>query len=304
MISLNCCRTVGIHIIGVPSDYLSDLLFHRSFYRIGWPDCLSYWKFPMSSSEEATCSIAYDEIQRCANHNGPKPFYPKSALSQVLTEQRIRQILQCECGRCLNHRKLLGKLGKPIDYFRAIIGTKNVLSQATNAISLFGLLIHIKYPMFIIGFLESGQTDEHLENGAVIQSDESRDQFCEQICRTFWKKYYNDDKEGCLAVAHTFRENMYHFAVPRMHGPEYRTYHEETILPFVNERPVGKINENGEVENEGAYGTVYSFEIPDEYRDFTVSRYFAKTLTGFWFNAIHTARTSSKEIRPKRVTCY
>ena len=44
-------------------------------------------------------------------------------------------------------------------------------------------------------------------------------------------------------------------------------YDQSTILPFVNEKPLGTKNQDGEIVQEGAYGRIFSFEIVEEYQN-------------------------------------
>jgi len=56
-----------------------------------------------------------------------------------------------------------------------------------------------------------------------------------------------------------------------MKDGSYEEYPSSTILPFVNETRLGRSTETGEILNEGSYGTVFAFEILDEYKAFAVS---------------------------------
>ncbi|KAL9122157.1 MAG: hypothetical protein Q9187_001286 [Circinaria calcarea] len=219
-----------------------------------------------TASEALKHPFILRKIRALAVENRSKRFYPKKAISEVLTASKVREVLQCKCSRCQWHLQLLGKFSKPDDHVHRITGNGDEpWSRLDNAISLFALLIHIYHPMFILGFLEFEWNDGSLEELTSRISTENPRGEMEGLGQRFWRRYYTNNRTECLGVANDFREAMYQFAVPPISDGKYRVYHEDTILPFRNEKLVGKKNDSGEIESEGAYGTVYSFEILDEY---------------------------------------
>jgi hypothetical protein len=89
----------------------------------------------------------------------------------------------------------------------------------------------------------------------------------------FGPNYAKRYPEESLAIAKLFRKHMFDFAIPQMDSSSYNVYDERTILPFINEKPLGRQAEDGEFIHEGAYGRVFSFEIYEEYRKFPVRRF-------------------------------
>jgi hypothetical protein len=134
---------------------------------------------------------------------------------------------------------------------------------AETAISLFGLLLYIGHPQFIAAFLQRRCNDHTFDT----RSDSLSVDALRGIFGPNYDKRYPEESQ---AIAKLFRKHMFDFAIPQMDSSSYNIYDERTILPFINEKPLGRQAQDGEFIHEGAYGRVFSFEIYEEYRKFPV----------------------------------
>jgi hypothetical protein len=147
------------------------------------------------------------------------------------------------------------------------------LDPGKTALALFALLIFIEHPLLIIGFVMRRCSDHALERTPTLFS-------IEHLQREYCQEYANRiGDEQFKEFATDFAEYLPKFAIPRMDSGEYSVYGPDTILPFLNEQKIGVRGPDGVVQQEGAYGKVYSFEIYEEYRQFPVGNGCYKTKT-------------------------
>jgi hypothetical protein len=213
-----------------------------------------------SQLRETIGSLATPDLEEIGHH---KQFYPRDKLRDVLTRKQVEKLLSCACVRCrtdVARLKLVGDSFHDVDSIVGRIGSNQ--HPAETAISLFSLLLYIGHPQFIAAFLQQRCNDH-------VFDTQTSDFSIEKLQRTFGAAYNKRHSEESLRIAKLFRKNMFEFAIPRMDSGSYTIYDGRTILPFVNEKPLGR-HEDGEFIQEGAYGRVFSFEIWDEYRKFRV----------------------------------
>jgi hypothetical protein len=188
-------------------------------------------------------------------------FFPRSKLITLFTRVTVEEVLLCQCLSCtsrIQHPKGSRRPG----LCDTILGRAHSLH--TTAILLFALLLFIECPQLISCFLEASCSD------AVFEKELSS--FTEdRVRRQYWPIYDEAQPDSSRRLAEQFRLHKYKFAIPCLTDQAFATFDESTILPFFNEKWLGKRTSCGEVEQEGAYGRVFSFEILDEYRDFKVN---------------------------------
>ena len=224
-----------------------------------------------SAPEEPRCGIAREKIKslRVQGRDRSQFFYPLDKLRAYLTRDHTIWILNCPCRKCKTLCHAFTTCTSRTQFIDRIVGPPNNSAASRDpsktAIALFSLLIYIEYPLLILGFAMRNCYDFHLatRSTTTFSSDHLRD-----YCHEFIAKEGNDQFEQFSA---DFATALPRFAIPRMESGAYSIYTRDTILPFVNEAPVGIRDADGNVRQEGAYGRVYSFEIYDEYRDFPVS---------------------------------
>lgn len=163
----------------------------------------------------------------------------------------------CQCWNCKNRVESQ----KPYDIPR-LCGT--ILGFGCSpSVLLFALLVYIECPHLIVGFLERNCSDKRLEQDLAAFSED-------YIRRTCWPLYDEKNPASSKRLAERFRSNKYSFIVPRIEDGVFVEYDRSRILPFFNEKPLGRRTDDGEIIQEGAYGRVYSFDIFEEYKAFQV----------------------------------
>jgi hypothetical protein len=206
-----------------------------------------------------------------------KSFFPLDKIRKSLTREIVTKILQCLCLKCSTHRSLFGRNINPLERLDQIVGPPNLsrLSERRDtrktAFALFALLIFIEHPLLIIGFLERTCSDFVLETSpGLFSRDSLRNHYCSRFAEFSEKR---SEPNQFTRFASQFVRYLPEFVLPKMDSGVFTVYHANTILPFVKERKIGRRNEDGSIESEGANGKVYAFEIPDEYQRFPVGYY-------------------------------
>ena len=166
---------------------------------------------------------------------------------------RVEDVLKCSCSSCTS--RVEAALESDI-----VESPHKILSCS---LLVFALLVHIKCPKLIFSFIRRGFHDDQL-------LDTRQDTSIEDICTYFWPIYHERDRTESIKIARRFKFHMHRFAIPLMGDNTFRVYDQSTILPFVNEKPVGTKNQDGEIIQEGAYGRIFSFEIVEEYQNIPV----------------------------------
>lgn len=193
-------------------------------------------------------------------------FFPRNSILELLTKERVVHILQCGCQQCQEDVTYQVTNNERFDEFAGrIVGSEGQEKITANtAVSLLALLIYIRRPIFIIGFLlrNGGANDNTFEIELV-------DATLAALQDRYWPKYKRLNNRGAASLAAEFSWHINQFAVPHMNDSPYSTYDERTIMPFVNETQIGH-TEDGEFVNPGSYGKVFAFDIWPEYNKFQV----------------------------------
>lgn len=184
-----------------------------------------------------------------------KRFFPESSIRRLLTRDIVKVLLECDCSKCRNHR-LLQQIADPACYVSDVLaGHSKDRHRDSGSVILLALLVHIECPALIYTFVRGRCGDGQFKNEtAKFTSEYVRD--------TFWHKLPPRVVE---VYAVDFDWERYKFAIPRVEGDHYEEYPPSAILPFVNEKRVGRMGVNGEILSEGHFGDVYSFDILEEY---------------------------------------
>lgn len=225
-----------------------------------------------AGGREPICSELREKIATLATPDLPeidshKQFYPRDKLSTLLSRTQVAKVLACKCARCQTDQDRLRLVGDSAHTLDSIVGRSGShLHPAETAISLLGLLLYIGHPQFIAAFLQKRCNDHGFEShhGYSVQ----------ELQEIFGANYCKRNPQESSTIAKSFRRNMFGFAIPRMDNSSYTVYDERTVLPFINEEPIGRLGEGGIIIQEGYYGQVFSFEIYEEYRNFPVRNTF------------------------------
>lgn len=181
-------------------------------------------------------------------------FFPKSQVKRLFTDERIREVLECVCSRCQDQKRMFRRRDSQSSVV-TIGGHRN----GPCAILLFALLVYIECPSLIYAFLDKRLCDLEVESNLTKFT-------AQYIQQQYWPKQH-------FRFADKFDWSKFKFFVPFMRDDRYEEFPAGTILPFVNEKRLGRSTEAGEIVNEGSFGTVFAFEILDEYRGFQVSKW-------------------------------
>lgn len=215
------------------------------------------------------CFIVRNDLDSLALPKDPdipehKKFFSKSNLSTLFTPNVVTDLLACTCQRCTGLRESNGIQSRQMSKVaNAIIGASEDHDVQRTYNLILGLLLYIDCPALIAGFVQRKCYDGCLEANV-------RQLTLIQFQEKFWPKLLNSAPKESGSTMEKFRWKKYNFFVPTMDN-EFSTYDQHTILPFINEKKVGRKTMDGDITFEGAYGRIYSFEIPDEYIYFKAS---------------------------------
>lgn len=226
----------------------------------------------VAPSGDVRCEAANDIIGGLFVEDEGRPgqrFYPVNKVRSYLARDRVVWLFECPCINCRREFGFFRSNMSPADFADRIVGPEDEpdsrRDSSKTAFSLFALLIYIKHPMLIIGFVWTHISDYHLETR--VSNTFSKETLRNAYCQDFAAR----DATKFARFASDFILFLPQFAIPRMNSGGYSLYSADTILPFINETMIGDIGPDGSVIQEGAHGRVYAFEIYDEYRDFSVS---------------------------------
>ena len=216
-----------------------------------------------------TCRRAREEIEDLQFEDGAQPFFPLDRLRSYFKFQKIKEILFCSCAQCEDDLRVFKSQADRESYVNHIMGGKSDSSDLTKThYSVFGILVFVEHPMFIIGFLDHDCSDRFLESWATHTSLFSRENL---------KQYTGEYKRDAIRFerfAKRFASSLPKFAVPHMTSERFLQYDASVVLPFVEEREIGKkMDEEGHWTSEGANGKVFAFKIYREYNKFPVSTF-------------------------------
>ena len=189
-----------------------------------------------------------------------KRFFPESSIRRLFTRDNVKMLLECECSQCRSHRHRQ-QIANPAYYVSYVLASHSKDRHGDSGyVVLLALLVHIECPALIYTFIRGHCRDGQFKNEtAKFTREYVQDMFQHKLPLKDAKEY-----------AEEFHWQRYKFAIPRMKGDHYEEYPSSTILPFVNEKRLGRMGENGEIISEGHFGDVYSFNILEEYCEFPV----------------------------------
>ncbi len=223
----------------------------------------------MSSYPMPYCSNLRTDLDSLALPKDPdipehKKFFSKFDIRKLFAPDAVTDLLACTCQRCTGLRESNGiQLRQMSKVANAIIGAPKDHDMQRTFLLILGLLLYIDYPALIAGFVQRKCYDCCLEA-------DLRQLTAIQFQQKFWPKLLNSAPKKSSLIMERFRWKKYNFFVPTLDN-KFSTYDQHTILPFINEKKVGRKTIDGAIIFEGAYGRIYSFEIHDEYREFIVS---------------------------------
>jgi hypothetical protein len=215
-------------------------------------------------TETSTCQIAKTEILECLYPQDAKyrshRFFPRDKLFALLRSGKpcqAQRVLDCGCPTCQKHKRHLHATKGLDEYVKQIVGTSHLLPGNKAAITLFSLFVVIGYPALVRALLDLNLDDQAFEPRYItsISKDTLRKTYFPWMNGTEFDFDFYDRWESYLA----------HFAVPCLVKEGYNVFEENTIMPFLNEEPIGRKGPNGEIIEEGGYGRVFSFDIYDCY---------------------------------------
>jgi hypothetical protein len=221
---------------------------------------------------EPPCVAFRRSIELCSVPEDPnlpphKKFVPKSALTALCSRQKVTETLKCRCATCHHHRGCIQEQESPEQAADLIVGDEVPPDQeAVSLVLLFCLLVYVKGPQLIAFFLRKKDqfNDSVLERRAADFDDL-------YVRSHIWPEFDSDEPQESIILANEFRWNKYKFFLPYMKDETYSEFDGSTILPFVDEQPIGRFNEDGDfVQDQGAFGRVFSFNVWQEYHLFPV----------------------------------
>lgn len=215
---------------------------------------------------QTTCMIARDEVGDLQIEQGFKSFFPLNELRSYFNEQKIREILFCDCPKCKEDLQMFESRTDPESYVNKIMGGSGPKDLTRTYYSVFGLLVCVEHPLFIIGFLDHTCNDYILESWATRSSNFSDDRL--KICTGDYAR----NTLGFARFVKKFKANLPEFAIPHLEPNGFSQYGESVVLPFIEEEEIGKKQaDDGHTTSEGANGRVFAFKIQYEYNRFPVS---------------------------------
>jgi hypothetical protein len=122
-----------------------------------------------------TCRTARDEVEDLQIEQGSKSFFPLNELRSFFKEQKIRDILLCDCSQCKEDLRMFESRIDRESYVNMIMGGAESKDLTRTYYSVFGLLVCVEHPLFIIGFMDHKCNDYILESWATHSSDLSPD---------------------------------------------------------------------------------------------------------------------------------
>ncbi|KAF8437331.1 hypothetical protein BGX38DRAFT_1332830 [Terfezia claveryi] len=196
-------------------------------------------------------------------------FYPRNDLKKLLTLEVVEDILNHDCPTyCDQQRRTIEKLDEDSPWAseqpRHASNKSPELSRrwaeqtcgtdgTPGAVTIFGLLVLIRRPLLIVGFLDKDVTDQGFE------------QVCDLLVEgpgifDYWRHYHERAQALSEKAAETFRKQMWSFVPPKIAVNVAKittqSFRRERILPFI-ERP--------QLMGQGGYSSVYKARIHEDY---------------------------------------
>ena len=196
-------------------------------------------------------------------------FYPRNDLKKLLTQKGIEDILNHDCPTyCDQQRRTIEKLDEDSawgDEPPRLASNKNPelsrtwaeqicgTDRSSGAVTVFGLLLLIRRPLLIVGFLDRNVTDQGFE------------QICDHLVDgpgifDYWRDFHEREMELSEKAAETFRKQMWSFVPPtipvNVTKITTQSFRRERILPFI---------EMPKLMGQGGYSSVYKVRIHEDY---------------------------------------
>lgn len=212
-----------------------------------------------SSNTSPNHELYIDHLDGC--------FFPRGDLLKLFSRSRVTKVLNCDCPRCENHRRI-------IEYSIGRHNVRNLLDfiipdegdawdLRASALALFACMVYIEHPQFIVFFctkdfndansLESW-TKQGRENSPVNSIKRPLLGLGKAAIRHRINPGFGD--ADLDAFIDSIKVHMYRFSVPFFDTPRYLDLPLEAILPFYREQ---------EYFGTGSFGDVISFKIYDGY---------------------------------------
>ncbi|KAF1925391.1 kinase-like protein [Didymella exigua CBS 183.55] len=211
-----------------------------------------------------TCRTAKEKVEDLQIEQDPKSFFPLDGLRSYFKEQKVREILLCACSQCREDARMFNSRIARENYVDMIMGGSEPKDLTKTYYSVFGLLVFVEHPLFIIGFLENRCNDYILESWVTRSIDFSRERL-----RTLTGDYQQRSAAGFDRFVRRFTSSLSKFSVPHLGPDGFSLYREKAVFPFIEEKQIGqRRDENGQLTSEGANGKVFAFRIQREYNRF------------------------------------
>ena len=202
------------------------------------------------------CIEARDEVAELQYEETSTPFFPLDRLQQYFQPEKVREILSCGCPKCQGDLHMYNVGTEPEDYVRRIAGEPNSTDTRRTFYSVFGLLVYIERPLFIIGFMDRNCNDYLLESWSAHSS------LTGEGLRQYTGTYQVRDPGKYNRFAKKFLAALPQFAIPHLEQGDFSEYDEKVIFPFIEEVEIGKRStEDGRLTSEGANGKVYALKV-------------------------------------------
>lgn len=149
-----------------------------------------------------------------------RKFYPIESLRKIFTIDDVKAILSHSCDNCPGH------LSDNITAHPGQYPAESILKTDTTLV-LFALLVQLRYPLLIGNFLISYDLNAIPLPRYITEFGLKDGQFKHLPYRS---------KEQ---LADAFQERKWQFSVPSFTDGSFQTYEKGTILPYLDEEPIG-----------------------------------------------------------------
>ena len=166
----------------------------------------------MSSIYKCASILLRNELQTLAVPDDPKVakrrrFFPRKRLLDLLDppdgeREKAQNALRCRCDNCQPYINHINSNIDPIHHMDVIFGDER--GSNDSLLTIFALLVYIRCPLLITGFIETRQTDAWLVSRMIASDRVEGD-----LAASVWKKYHELDRYGCTAIASEFRDAMF-----------------------------------------------------------------------------------------------
>ena len=198
----------------------------------------------MSWSNKCASNTLRNELQALAIPDDPavpkrRRFFPRSRLLALLdpldgNREKVEKALRCRCDSCRPYLEAINNHNDPVNHMDVILGDER--GSSDSLLVIFALLVYIRCPLLVAGFIEAGAKD-----GWLYYRTMSPDRVAGDLTVSIWKRYYERDRSGCTGMASEFRDAMFQFAVSKLSMLGYQKFHKDVILPFIDESLVGSV---------------------------------------------------------------